>query len=916
MTLNDSTTPNLLVYKLCSRILGVNNEDALTPHFQFALRILGSNFCTSLDAQDAFQVSEKIKRKLVRKGRSKDAAIFSELNRKLESLDILRNRAGVLYLLMSLCDDKSADNKSSASFSSTLPSFILPQTPFLPVTSTPFNPAQIAATPRLPVSATPGAMPPQTPGVGFVTSSTLTKSSGFSSLHQTDPTPASFHPSSNLGGAGYHSDGATNYGSVQRYLPTPSIGDTIHNDRRGSSSSSTSSRSVRQIRDNTSMELPQNLLLRDIIFILQGIEGQYIKIDLAKDGYKIESKVGIPKSLRVSMLKLVECGWLHDKVRKYTDSRVAEKTFGLVGQSFCAALQQELTEYYNLIAVFDAQLQQDQDIGIVQDGCHLTIRRLRIWLLEPLVRLKTLAALVDICKGKKGGALASAVYSYTQHGDYDIRNMIKHTLTLVVQPIFATLTRWIYDGELDDQFQEFFVASDPSVREDRLWHDKYGLRKSMIPSFIQMEQARKILLIGKSINFLRAVCRDREQVKNRDVVKRSEAKNVDAIFNQDLNHTFQNMVDMVYKETSSHLLTVLHSKYKFMDHLKAMRRYLLLGQGDFIRHLMDLLEEDLAKPAASLYLHNLTGILETAIRATNAQFDDGDILKRLDVRLLEVSPGDTGWDVFSLDYHVDGPISTVFTPECMIMYLRVFNFLWRAKRMEYILAGVWTGQMSNSRFLRLLPEMAPVLHQCHMITSEMVHFIQQVQYYINFEVLECSWDELLKNVNEAEDLDYIIAAHQVFLDTIINRSLLDEKSRTILTQLRAIFDLIIQFQQIQDEMYLSGQNELDAREHYQHTMKINTEQGQWGVTEDEEQIEQQRRLDFIQAVVYSTRARLRVLGQTYQDMVQQFLLMLNRHNDVSLRFLSFRQDFNEYYKQKEPRIRTSLTYSQSGRPVV
>lgn len=27
--------------------------------------------------------------------------------------------------------------------------------------------------------------------------------------------------------------------------------------------------------------------------------------------------------------------------------------------------------------------------------------------------------------------------------------------------------------------------------------------------------------------------------------------------------------------------------------------------------------------------------------------------------LFQVSPGDTGWDVFSLDYHVDGPIATV-----------------------------------------------------------------------------------------------------------------------------------------------------------------------------------------------------------------------------------------------------------------
>jgi len=67
----------------------------------------------------------------------------------------------------------------------------------------------------------------------------------------------------------------------------------------------------------------------------------------------------------------------------------------------------------------------------------------------------------------------------------------------------------------------------------------------------------------------------------------------------------------------------------------------------------------LIKPATQLYLHNLSGILESAIRATNAQFENEDILNRLDVRFLELSPGDTGWDVFTLDYHVDGPIGTV-----------------------------------------------------------------------------------------------------------------------------------------------------------------------------------------------------------------------------------------------------------------
>ena len=84
----------------------------------------------------------------------------------------------------------------------------------------------------------------------------------------------------------------------------------------------------------------------------------------------------------------------------------------------------------------------------------------------------------------------------------------------------------------------------------------------------------------------------------------------------------------------------------------------------------------MAKKADTLFLHNLSGILETAVRATNAQYDDVDILKRLDVRLLEVSPEDIGWDVFSLDYRVDGPIKTVSSTIVvdLIFYLKIVTF--------------------------------------------------------------------------------------------------------------------------------------------------------------------------------------------------------------------------------------------------
>ena len=40
------------------------------------------------------------------------------------------------------------------------------------------------------------------------------------------------------------------------------------------------------------------------------------------------------------------------------------------------------------------------------------------------------------------------------------------------------------------------------------------------------------------------------------------------MFMQDTTTEFQNLIDEAYKDTSLHLLDVLHEKYKFLDHLK------------------------------------------------------------------------------------------------------------------------------------------------------------------------------------------------------------------------------------------------------------------------------------------------------------------------------------------------------------
>ena len=82
-------------------------------------------------------------------------------------------------------------------------------------------------------------------------------------------------------------------------------------------------------------------------------------------------------------------------------------------------------------------------------------------------------------------------------------------------------------------------------------------------------------------------------------------------------------------------------------------------------------------------------MLETALSTLPLDSTDSEtILPRVDVRLLEASPGDSGWDVFTLDYHVQGPLSPIFNESAKQVYSSLFVFLWRLKRVDHALTSV------------------------------------------------------------------------------------------------------------------------------------------------------------------------------------------------------------------------------------
>ena len=184
-----------------------------------------------------------------------------------------------------------------------------------------------------------------------------------------------------------------------------------------------------------------------------------------------------------------------------------------------------------------------------------------------------------------------------------------------------------------------------------------------------------------------------------------------------------------------------------------------------------------------------------------------------------------------------------------------------------------------------------------------------MSYYTAFEVMECSWDELMKRLKNAENLDEVIDAHEDFLNSVIRRAMLGELSRDLLTQLRAIYDRIAEFDTVQKSLYEQAIEESDATRNFEQKIKRKTQRGQYGLTQEDENNEEVRKSRFSDDIIPQLENRLKIVSQSYQDMVRTFLLQLTVSQDQSLQLLSFRLDFNLHYKRKDGRHTTLLTFS-------
>lgn len=584
---------------------------------------------------------------------------------------------------------------------------------------------------------------------------------------------------------------------------------------------------------------PEPALLRDLPFTLQGLSSTNLI-------FPSSSALKLPPTLPVPLISLLhtlaEPSLLYRSLAEFVDSTDG----GLVGQSFRSALGKELRSYLGLVATLEgqirralAQLDETQPHhGIGKAG--VTLKRCVVWTREATQGLRLMSLMVEESKAKKGGELISLIHSFSlSHGDPYVGTFAERLLSHVTRPFYDMLRQWIYDGELADPFGEFFVSEQTEEESNEanghegkggatsVWEDKYRLNKKMVPTIITEEFANKVFLIGKTLNFIRYGCGDAAWVDTYSKEASKELRYGDTA-------NLERSIGDAYKTTMARLIDLMANKFKLFEHLQALKRYLLLGAGDFIAVLMESLAANLDRPANTQYRHTLTAQLEHAVRNSNAQFDSPDVLRRLDSRMLELSHGEIGWDVFTLEYKIDAPVDVIVTPFGSKQYLKVFNFLWRVKRVEFALGSTWRRCMTGARGVlgTVSDKVGSDWKKVRCGIAEMIHFINQLQYYILFEVIESSWKELQEALHKPEStLDDMIQAHAKYLNSITRKGLLGSQSTDFTGQLHELLKTMLAYKDAVDGLYSFSVAEFTRRQEHAAKIETRTAAGRWGLSE-------------------------------------------------------------------------------------
>lgn len=487
---------------------------------------------------------------------------------------------------------------------------------------------------------------------------------------------------------------------------------------------------------------------------------------------------------------------------------------GIYLRAFCTGLDSLLQPYRQALLDLEQEFLADPHLSV----SHVNYSLDQFQLLFPSVMV-----VVEQIKSQKihGCQLLETVHKHSCGGLPPVRSALEKILAVCHGVMYKQLSAWMLHGLLLDMYEEFFIKQGPSsgnvgtqpeeeeeedlgirgltgkqlkeLQDLRLIEEEnmlatslkqFSLRAEMLPSYIPVRVAEKILFVGESVQMF-------ENQNVNHTRAGSILKNQEDIFAAEL-HTlkqqplfnlvdFENLIDRIRSTVAEHLWKLVVEEAGLLGQLKIIKDFYLLGRGELFQAFIDSAQHLLKTPPTAVTEHDVNVAFQKS--AHRVLLDDDNLLPllHLTVEYHGKNPKDStqsrdassspreaptsGWSALGLSYKVQWPLHILFSPAVLEKYNIVFKYLLSVRRVQAELQHCWAVQMQRKR---LKYNETDVIKW--RVRNHMAFLVDNLQYYLQVDVLESQFSQLLQRINSIRDFESIRLAHDHFLSNLLAQS--------------------------------------------------------------------------------------------------------------------------------------------------
>jgi gamma-tubulin complex component 2 len=270
------------------------------------------------------------------------------------------------------------------------------------------------------------------------------------------------------------------------------------------------------------------------------------------------------------------------------------------------------------------------------------------------------------------------------------------------------------------------------------------------------------------------------------------------------------------------LVQLIMDDYNLLGALRLMKRYFLMEYGDFFVNFLDYAEDELLKDVTHLsrariqhWMDSCRQVLDHRCDEDNEETRQNNICTTDSLRCrfshdgltdhldkLHAASGGidtqeawtpmrhtyggtlastkselTGLDTFYLDFaSIPFPVSIVLSASAMECYHLLFRHLFFAKYVERRLVSIW----KDHQMMKELQSLRGPMGATFLLRQRMLHLLQNLIYYMMFEVIEPNWLAMEKSIgspdsSKEQTVDDILQDHGQFLHRVLEACLLTNR---------------------------------------------------------------------------------------------------------------------------------------------